>query len=58
MHSQIAISAFRYLLVNPLLDVLVRREAKATMPALEQEAVSSGRAFGAHSTELTRAARW
>jgi NAD(P)-dependent dehydrogenase (short-subunit alcohol dehydrogenase family) len=50
-------AVFRYLLVNPPLDLLVRREAKKSMPALEKEAASLGRSFGAHSAELTRPAR-
>jgi NADP-dependent 3-hydroxy acid dehydrogenase YdfG len=51
------VAALRFLPVNPPLDVLVRREAKKTMPGLEQEAASLGRSFGAHSAELTRRVR-
>jgi NAD(P)-dependent dehydrogenase (short-subunit alcohol dehydrogenase family) len=55
--SLAAFAAMRYLLVNPPLDALVRRQAGNTMPALEQEARSLGRSFGAHSAELTRPKR-
>jgi NAD(P)-dependent dehydrogenase (short-subunit alcohol dehydrogenase family) len=50
-------AALRYLLVNPPLDLVVRWQAKSSMPTLEKEATSLGRSFGAHSAELTRPIR-
>ena len=47
-------AALRYILVNPPFDVIVRREARKTVPVLERECATLGRSFGAHSAEITR----
>jgi NAD(P)-dependent dehydrogenase (short-subunit alcohol dehydrogenase family) len=51
------IAALRYLLVNPPLDILLRRDTQRMLPLLERDATALGRSFGAHSAELTRVVR-
>lgn len=48
------IAAVRYLLVNPPFDLLVRRDARRRLAALEREGASLGRSFGASSVEVAR----
>jgi short-subunit dehydrogenase len=47
----------RHLMARPPFDAVLRRTAAAAVPALEREAASLGRAFGAHSVEVSRADR-